>query len=193
MRPLAIIRSGTIGDDANPLSNGLQAIANDVQASARAQLYQYLADFQALPLRINRLMAQLGALEAATPTRSLEESARLDLLLQSIHALQGQWSAINDRVTSMIAALSANGATLGTVGQASEAIAGMTLLGSATGSLEGDVRGAIAAAGGLSDGQRQQLYALGAPASQLITFLKWSAGAVGLYFVGRALLQRRRR
>lgn len=149
---------------------GLSTIVNDVEASARAQIYQQLASFQALPQRLNRVSDQLAAFASASPSRGLDESARLSALQTNVASAQANWNTANNQVTQAINALSGNVSVSGTVDVAA-AVAAMTLATSDTSSLEQDARDLINSSIAIDDSTRQALLALGAPAAFTMTQL----------------------
>jgi hypothetical protein len=186
-QPLVIYRRGagrqsTIGD-----IPGLSLITTDVEASARAALYQQLADFQAIPQRINTVVTQLNAFAIAAPTRSADDSAALTALQAGVSALQAQWSSTNASVASAITAISSGGA-LAAAGSVASAVAGMTLASQGIDVLEQQARSLVQNASGLSDDQRASILAMGAPYSiDLVTILKYGVGAFVLYKVVQLL------
>lgn len=187
MPDLAIVRGGrgsasTIGDI--PI---LSTIVNDVEASARAALYQQLADFQAIPQRSNRVLQQINAFAMAAPTRSAGESSTLAALQTGVSTLQGQWSGTNNAVNQAIAELTSGGANPMTIAaDVAKAVGGMTLAAQAIGVLEQQARSLVSSSSSLSDAQRSAILAAGAPfAFDLFTVLKW--GAIG--YVSYRVLQ----
>lgn len=179
MSTLAIARrrrtGGTIGDI--PI---LSSIISDGEASARAALYQQLANFQAIPQRLNRVQQQANAFAMAAPTRSPNESDMLGLVQQSINALGGQWNGTNVLVNQAIAEVSGGGVPVAQLAvDVGKAITGMTIATQAIGAIEQQTHALIASSPSLTDAQRSTLLAMTVTSGfDIITLLKWG---IGLY------------
>lgn len=160
----------------------LSNLLSTVQADARAQLYQQLADFQAIPSRLVRIANQLNAFTLAAPARSLDESATLTTLQAGMGALQSEWNGTNATVNGAIASISGGGNALSVAGDVAQAIAGMTLAAQGATVLEQQARTLVSSSSSLTDAQRAAILAQGAPfAVDLITIAKWAAGAYAGY------------
>lgn len=158
------------------ISSILNSLTNDATASARAEVYAKLADFQALPLRTNAVVNQVNAYQGATPTRGIDESAQLSALQLNLSNAQAYWNQANGIVSSAISAISGGG--ISAIGDVASAVAAMTLSANQVSQVEQDARNLITGSQVLDDGTKQQLLALGAgPAFSLVQLAMLGAAA----------------
>ena len=163
-------------------SSLITSLTNDATAAARAQVYAKLAEFQALPLRLNVVTNQLNAYAGATPTRGLDESAQLSALQLADSNAQAYWNQANDTVSNAISAI--NGGGLTAVADVAAAVAAMTLAANQVSNVEQSARDLITGSAVLDQATKQNLLAMGAgPALSLMNILVIGAGAYVLYRV----------